>query len=145
MAKGCYQEFAEKKGAEEAFKTILAGTREHARVLLPWNETVSPYHEGLTQEINPEITEVYKKLIRLRKTCKSLVYGSFEVLDCKKDRFTYRRRWKNEEFIIDCNLGKKKQKAYISRGDYLLIYGSEEEDGTVLKSYEARIWCKARG
>lgn len=141
-AKGYYKEFSEKKGEEEAFKTILAGTREHARVLLPWNESVNPCHVGLKQDIKPEITEVYKKLIALRKQNKALIYGSFEVLDQKKDRFTYRRRWKGQTFIVDCNLGKNKQKAYISKGGYELVYGSEGEADKILKPYEARIWVK---
>lgn len=143
-AKGYYKEFAEKKGAEEAFRTILAGTREHARVLLPWNDSVNPCHVGLQQEIKQEITEVYKKLIALRKENKALIYGSFEVLDQRKDRFTYRRRWKGQTFIVDCNLGKNKQKAYISKGKYELVYGSEGEAGNFLKPYEARIWIKKR-
>ncbi len=139
-AKGYFKEFAEQKGEEAAFKTILSGTREHARVLLPWNESETPCHAGLKQEINLEMTEVYKDLIALRKENHALVYGSFEVLDKRKDRFTYRRKWKGQEFIVDCNLGKNKQKAYISKGGYKLVYGSEGEANQVLMPYEARIW-----
>ena len=46
-AKGYYNELLEKgKSPEEAFAIILAGTREHCRVLLPWNEKLPSYHEG---------------------------------------------------------------------------------------------------
>jgi len=141
-AKGYYKEFLEKKGAEEAFQTILAGTREHARVLLPWNESEAPWHAGLKQEMKSEITEAYKELIALRKADKALVYGKFEVLDKSKNRFTYRRKWKDQVYIIDCNLGKQPQKAYISKGNYELVYASESDTGKVLRPYEARIWRK---
>lgn len=70
---------------------LLAGTREHTRVLLPWNEKLPAYHEGLTQEIREDVQEVYKKLIALRHKDDTLVYGDFEVLDRKKNCFTYKR------------------------------------------------------
>lgn len=139
-AKGYYAEYLETKSPEEAFKIIKSGTREHTRILLPWNETVNPCHEGLVQEINQEITDTYKRLITLRKENKALVYGEFEVLDKKKDRFTYRRRLDGQTFIVDCNLGKNKQKAYVPRGGFELVYGSEGAEDGILRPYEARIW-----
>lgn len=139
-AKGYYAEYLETKSAEEAFKIIKSGTREHTRILLPWNETVNPCHEGLVQEINQEITDTYKRLITLRKENKALVYGEFEVLNKKKDRFTYRRRLDGQTFIVDCNLGKNKQKAYVARGGFELVYGSEGAEDGILRPYEARIW-----
>ena len=143
-AKGYYAEYLETKSPEEAFKIIKSGTREHTRILLPWNETVNPCHEGLVQEINQEITDTYKSLIALRKENKALVYGEFEVLDKKKDRFTYRRRLDGQTFIVDCNLGKNKQKAYVSRGGFELVYGSEGAEDSLLRPYEARIWRAKR-
>lgn len=139
-SKGYYKEYLQTKTPEEAFKIIVAGTREHARILLPWNTSVNPCHEGLAQEVNPEITEVYRKLIALRKSDKTLVYGDFEVLNRSKDRFTYRRKWNDEVYLVDCNLGKHKQKGYISKGGYELVYGSEGVSDSVLRPYEARIW-----
>ena len=141
-AKGYYQEYLEKMTPEDAFKKIVSGTREHTRIPLPWNETVQPCHAGLKQEVNEEVLAAYKELIALRKDNKALIYGDFEVLDKKKDRFTYRRKLNGDTFIIDCNLGKKKQKAYISRGLFEMVYGSEGVEDGVLRPYEARIWKK---
>ncbi len=142
-AKGYYQELLEKgKTGEEAFATILAGTREHCRVLLPWNEKLPSCHEGLAQEINQEVQETYRRLIALRKADETLIYGDFKVLNDKKDRFTYSRSLGGSRYIIDCNLGKKKQKAYQSRGDYELVYASAEWEEGFLQAYEARIWRK---
>ena len=50
-AKGKYAELLEQgKTPEAAFAVILAGTREHTRVLLPWNEFPAGTRKGLIQE-----------------------------------------------------------------------------------------------
>lgn len=146
--KGYYEENILKRSHAEVFSNILAGTREHARVLLPWNEKLPEYHKGLTQEINEEITKVYKEMIKLRKRDETLVYGSFKLLNKDKDRFVYRRRTSKSEYVIDCNLGKEEQKAYAGLGakgmsqEYELVYSTTGECGEMLEAYEARIWKK---
>lgn len=145
-AKGMYAELQDKKGKtpEEAFQIILAGTREHTRVLLPWNECVAGYPEELQQEMDEEIQQVYRTLIALRKQSPALIYGDFTVLNKEKNRFIYRRKLEKEEYIIDCNLSDKKKKAYRSRGDYELVFpgGDYLLDPAVMQPYEARIWKK---
>ena len=86
-AKGYYAEYLEKMSEEEAFQKILSGTREHTRVLLPWNETYPKYHEGLKQNIREDITKTYRELIALRHLDPAFVYGEFTVLNKEKDRF----------------------------------------------------------
>ena len=90
------------KSEEEILKTINAGTREHTRILLPWNEYPADFREGLRQPINEEITKTYKELIALRHNDKALVYGDFEVLNKKKDRFVYSRTLNGTTYIVDC-------------------------------------------
>ena len=138
-AKGYYKEFCEKKSPEEAFKQILTGTREHCRVLLPWNKTVNPCHEGLHQDIDHKVTAEYMKLIRLRKEEKGLVYGDFEVLNDSKDRFVYKRKYNDAEYIIDCNLSSSYQESHAAGANYYLLYGTEAEPEKIMKPYEARI------
>ena len=121
------------------FAKLLAGTREHTRVLLPWNEKLPAYHEGLTQEIREDVQEVYKKLIALRHKDDTLVYGDFEVLDRKKNCFTYKRSQGDSAYIIDCNLSKKKRKAYPVGDDYRLIYASAS-DLDELGGFGVRLW-----
>ena len=66
-AKGKYAELLEQgKTPEEAFAVILAGTREHTRVLLPWNEFPAETRPELIQKEKPEVRDFYKKLIELR-------------------------------------------------------------------------------
>ena len=111
-AKGYYQELLEKgKTPEEAFATILAGTREHARILLPWNQFPADYRVQEKQQINKQVVNAYRRLIELRKSEKALIYGDFEVLSHKKDRFVYKRTLGESSYIIDCNLGEDVEKA----------------------------------
>ena len=142
-AKGLYVELLKQgKTSKEAFATILAGTREHCRVLLPWNDVMPPYHAGLRQEIDEEVTACYRGLLALRKADETLIYGDFKVLNRKKDRFTYARSLNGQRYIIDCNLGKRRQKTYVSKGEYELVYATDAFCEGVLGPYEARIWRK---
>ena len=43
-AKGYYEENILKKSHREVFDTLVAGTREHSRILLPWNEKLPEYN-----------------------------------------------------------------------------------------------------
>ncbi len=141
-AKGYYEEHIKTKPHAQVFGELLAGTREHTRVLLPWNETLPECHAGLKQEIREDILKVYKYLIKLRKSDEALIYGDFEVLNKKKDRFTYKRKLGDREYIIDCNLGNGKKKAYSVDGGHKLIYPATVNYVDVLGPYEARIWKK---
>ena len=131
--------------------------RSHCRVLLPWNEKLPPWHEGLCQEPKKEVTQAYRKLLRLRHEEKTLVYGGFRVLSRKKNRFVYERKLGERTFLVDCNLGAVPCRAYPLREDWKLVYDTEEtEEGTsvghggtgrrgdrkLLEVYGARIWRK---
>ncbi len=176
-SRNLYAELLEKgKTQEEAFAVILAGTREHCRVLLPWNgegaagtgrtlgrrdalpEGVDPdkIPTFLPQEIHPEITEVYRQLIALRREHKALIYGDFALLNGKKDRFVYHRWDETDSFVIECNLGEKEKKAVFAGrgtgkakgsedGKYEQIFRTEKYrtlPAEVLGPYEVRIWKK---
>ncbi len=142
-AKGYVAELRKKgKSEEEIFKTILAGTREHGRIMLPWNEFPEGFREEMKQSINENVLDTYKQLIALRKNDKALVYGDFKILNDKHDRFVYRRIYNGTIYIIDCNLGQKQQNAYIPGEGYKAVYLSKGEISHKLAPYEARIWKK---
>ena len=170
-AKGYYQEMLEKKTPAEAFATILAGTREHTRIPLPWNfeegsKISEAYPAHLRQTPDERVFRAYQFLISLRKSEKTLVYGDFEVLSKKKNRFVYKRSLTKSidisseaaadtsvEFIIDCNLASKPVKAYEVPAGYKLLYSSAMDIEVNAKDtaaglpqnlapYEARIWKK---
>jgi hypothetical protein len=104
---------------------------------LDWYEET----DKIKEQINEEITKTYKELIALRKNDKTLVYGDFEVLNKKKDRFVYSRTLNGTTYVIDCNLGKKQQKSYIPEG-YKPAYLSKNSICHELSPYEVRIWVK---
>ncbi len=140
-AKGMYQELLEKgKTPEEAFATILAGTREHARILLPWNDFPADYRVQEKQQVNKNVVAAYRRLMALRSSEEAFIYGDFEVLSRKKNRFVYKRTLGKSSYIIDCNLGKNVEKAYKTDG-YNLVYGTYKKTKRLfLQPYEARIW-----
>ena len=138
------------KGEDEdkVWKTILSATREHGRVLLPWNEKLPSYHANVQQEPKEEITNLYKMLIELRNAHKVFAYGGFEVLDSSEDRFVYKRSLEDEVYIIDCNLGNRYRQCYDYGESYEIIYASDNNNyrndyGFIfyneLAPYEARI------
>ena len=127
---------------EEIMKTILAGTREHCRILLPWNQYPADFRPEMIQTINEEITKAYKELIALRKGDKALVYGDFTVLNDAKDRFVYSRTLGDTTYVVDCNLGKKLRTAYQPGAGYEPVFLSNGSTADYLQAYEARIWCK---
>ena len=141
-ARGYYDEHVKKEPAEKVFATILAGTREHARVMLPWNEKLPACHAGLRQEPKEEVLSAYRKLMRLRREEKAFVYGAFRVLDRHKDRFVYARKLGERVYVVDCNLGGKPCRAFSLKGKWKLVYDTvraEERTVRTLQGYEARI------
>ena len=88
-----------------------------------------------------DVQQAYRDIIALRRSDKAFIYGDFEVLSKKKNRFVYRRFLDKSEFIVDCNLGKDTCKAYSLEEGYELVYTTGGKSNT-MKSYEARIWKK---
>lgn len=139
-AKGYYEEHIQKEPEGKVFSDILAGTREHARVELPWNKRVPSCHAGLYQAPKREVFCAYRRLLRLRHEEKAFVYGSFRVLCRKKDRFVYVRALEGRVYVIDCNLGRKPCRAFLLKGQWKVIYDTEKRgEKRRLRGYEARI------
>ena len=142
-AKGMVEELRAKgKTEEEILHTILAGTREHTRILLPWNQYPADFREEMRQPINEAVTNVYKELIALRKSDKTLIYGDFKVLDNSKDKFTYSRTLNGTTYVIDCNLGKEERKAFVPEDGYQAVFLSRGDISRKLRPYEARVWVR---
>ena len=135
-----YEELLADHEPAEAFRIILAGTRDHARVLLPWNDNAP---EWAGQNVNEAVTSAYKDLISLRHQHRALVYGHYEVLDRSRNRYVYRRYDDHESFIIDCNLSDQPIRAYTDLSGYTLIRPHRYAELNVLQPYEVRIWIRA--
>ena len=159
-AKGYYEEHIKKEPKEKVFADILAGTREHARVLLPWNKELPPCHQGLCQKPKKEVFEAYRQLLSLRHKEKAFVYGSFHVLCRKKNRFVYKRAFAGRVYVVDCNLGPKSCMAYPLKGLWKIVYdtagrkkpdsqtgnagGRNKAKNGILKGYGARILMRVK-
>ena len=152
-AKGFYRELTEERGKtpDEAMAMIRTGTREHARILLPWHDFPEETPPHLVQSADGRITEMYRQLIALRRAHKALIYGDFKVMDRRKGRFVYCRKNAAEEFVIECSLDRKPKRAAFAGKGYELVFANgrriaEEEAGKLdlaaLCPYEARIWKK---
>ncbi len=155
------------KTPEEAFRVILSGTREHARVPLPWNresmqESVLKMSSEeraekhitafLDQEESEEIRAACRKLIALRKEHPEFVYGTFRRLYGRGYQgggygFAYERRGEDAVYRVECNLGETPIPAYRGPGGgtWRLVYGTEKNrTAAELAPFEARIWKKER-
>lgn len=153
-----YNEARKVLNDEDAFKTILSGSRDHARTPMQWNDTINAgFSEGEPWIINDEdykewnvdkqlkqedsVLLFYKKLISYRKNHMALIYGEFNVVNRKKkDLFTYFRRLNNETFYVECNLSSKTIKRLSADEDYDLILSNYREVSDNLRPYEANLY-----
>lgn len=98
-----YEEFCETMSEAEAFQKILSGTRDHARVMIDWEETKSQ------EQDKNSVFCFYKKLIRIRKKYPALVYGDVEFFHVRrKNLFAWGRTLGKEQWYVECNLSSRR-------------------------------------
>ncbi|NLG02425.1 MAG: alpha-glucosidase, partial [Clostridia bacterium] len=132
-SKGAYQEYLKTMSEEAAFRKVLAGTREHARLMIPWEEL----------EQHKEIHSFYERMIALRKAYKTLIYGAFIPVSDKKNRWTYKREDDEAVFLIDCNLSEYTIKRKPISKEYQCImntYGDRDGNEKEMQPYEAVVY-----
>ena len=153
-----YQELTSSLSEEEALKKVLAGSRDHARTPVQWNEkkfagfsTVKPWIEGDEdyKHVNIEsqlqdstsVLNFYKQLIQLRKKYSALIYGEVEFIDKnKKNSFNFFRKGKKEMLFITCNLGKKYEKKRKVPENYQVLLSNYLITENYLRPYEVIIY-----
>jgi Glycosidases len=154
-----YDELCKTMSEGEAFKKILAGTRDHARTPMQWTDgkyagfsDAEPWigMDGDYKTCNAKVQMLskdsvwsfYRELIGLRKAHKALIYGNIKIINKKeKDLFTYYRIGEDETLYIECNLARnlKKRKGKMPEGS-CLISNYPEGPAPYLRPYEACIW-----
>ena len=140
-AKGFYRENQGKLSDEEILSRLNVMTREHARVLLPWNASLLPEHSGLKQQsVREDVLRDFRILLKLRKQDRVFPYGSFELINSKKDRFVYRRSLDGIRYVVEANLGKEEKKAVYAVQKARLIYNSQPRQDALLGPFAVRIW-----
>ena len=132
-----YEELCRSMSEEEAFRRILAGTRDHARAMMKWQEAEEQ------KEDRDSIYYFYKKLIALRKKYPALIYGEIRITNhSRKNLFTWFRELDGEEFYIECNLSEKPLTRPARPEDFRGLLSSCKEPGRLMQPYEACLYRK---
>lgn len=133
-SRNLYEELCRTKSEEEAFRTILAGTRDHARIMMDWQQ------ETEQKKDRDSVYYFYKRLISLRKKYPMLVYGDVEfILPGEKNLFAWTRA---DCFYVECNLSDhtirrpQRPKGYRA---ILSNYGDRQEQ---MQPYEACLYYR---
>lgn len=144
------------KTAEQALRTVLAGTRDHARTPMQWDGT---RHGGFTtgepwimanpdyRSFNAEeeerddgsVLHFYKKLIALRRKNPALIYGTFEQLHTTRDILCYYRVLGSERFLVEINLTSKPRRRAKAYDTVELLCSNYRVMRDVLAPYEANL------
>lgn len=146
-----------KTGHKDPLSVLLAGSRDHARVCMMWDETEN-YGFGskgwfMNLESNPksivskqiaDSNSVYwftKELITLRKKYKSFVYGRVDfVAESKKNYFGYFRRDEDQSLFIEMNLSDSYLPKHLNTKDFQLIFSNTKTHRKSLSPYEFNIY-----
>jgi len=139
-SRGLYAELIKTMPPEKAFKQIVAGTRDHARAPIDWEE-----HENQRYTID-SAWRFYRDLIAHRRSSQALIYGELEFLRPRdKKLLCYTRRTKGEYYYIEANLSPRERKSRAKSNAVLLFgnYGKSMDSGPgpkILGPYEARVY-----
>ncbi|MFK4786041.1 alpha-glucosidase [Fusobacterium sp. MFO224] len=118
----------------------------------PWLRVNDNYKRiNVESQIHDEesIYNFYKKLIKLKKNSKTLIYGKFNLmLKNIEDVFVYSRKLNDEEYLIISNLSEKikkiKLKGYENKTKELLIGNYKNENHflgrIILRPYECLVY-----
>ncbi|MDD2426871.1 MAG: alpha-glucosidase [Eubacteriales bacterium] len=159
-----YAELSAEQGEDAAWATILAGSRDHSRVPMNWDETLGngfsttepwlprPERDNgwsvASQEEDPNsVLNDFRNLIALRKQHPALRRGSITFIkEKKRDYLAYVREWEGEKILVEFNLcDLSPMRSQASAGDKLLYTNMKqsEKDTTSrrkLLPYEAAIY-----
>lgn len=133
-----YEEYCRTMSEEEAFRKILAGTRDHARVMVDWKKARKQ------REDRDSVYYFFKKLIALRKGSPTLIYGDVEFTNVsRKNLFTWFRKMDEDEWYVECNLCeheiKRPKRPEGFRG---VLTNVTERKAATMQPYEASLYRK---
>lgn len=149
--------------ADDLIESFRFKSRDNARTPMQWDDTknagfstgetwigVNPnytYINAKAEEKDPNsVLNFYKKLIKLRKSSETILYGTYELL-LKDDEniFAYIRRKDDEEILVISNFSDKKikfdlPKKFENADVFLSNYERKDiENFTELREYEALV------
>ena len=141
---------------KKIMKKLFYGSRDHARIPMQWSDqenagfsknkpwiNVNPNYKDINVETEEKdydsVLNFTRKMIRLRKENKALVYGSFEQIRTSSNIFAYYRKLDDQKFLIIMNLTDKDQ-LYPFKIDNTLISSNYRKYSNRLRPYEANIF-----
>jgi oligo-1,6-glucosidase len=144
----------------EAFATVLAGSRDHARVPVQWDAsahggftTGEPWIRGdgdhrawnmAAARTDPDsVLSWYRDLIALRRRTPALVLGSTEFTDTRRGRWVHRRTAEGSEALVVLNLTDRPQRVRAVGPAYELVLDSTPGEATRLGAYGARVYVRS--
>jgi oligo-1,6-glucosidase len=153
---------------EQAMQSIYAKGRDNARTPMQWDDSkhagftagepwigVNPNHKQIHAEQaisdTDSVFHFYRKLIKLRKTNRIVVDGSYDLLYEEHDQiYAYMRSLGNERLLVVLNFYSGHPEfhwpEWLRFGSCELLLGNYEPDGNapgisfVMRPYEARIY-----
>ncbi len=153
-----YDELRKTMGEEAAFHKVLAGTRDHARTPMQWNnqqyagfsagkpwimmdEDYKRCNVQAQQGDENSILRFYQKLIAFRKEHTVICYGDAIAANKKvKNLFTYYRKDETETLFIENNLSPYKMKRKKLPEGIRLLSNYEPVSASYLRPYETAVW-----
>lgn len=153
-----YEELCSTMNKEKAFARVLAGSRDHARTPMQWNDQkYAGFSDGkpwimmdkdykncnAAKQLQNEnsVLRFFQKLIALRKAHRVIYYGDVQFTNQKeKDLFTYYRKDETETLYVEINLSSFDQQRVTYPKGICLLSNYIEESPSSLRPYEANIW-----
>lgn len=143
--------------AAAAWRTILCGTRDHARTPMQWTDeeyagfsTVKPWirvgdkdatNVRAEESDKDSVLHFYRKLIALRKAHDVLVFGRFIPLHVnRKNAFCYIRSGGEERFYVEANLCDHAIARPKAPDGIVRICGNYPSASAELQPYEANVY-----
>ncbi|MDW2879525.1 MULTISPECIES: glycoside hydrolase family 13 protein [Bacillaceae] len=150
----------EGRSHEDIMNSIYVKGRDNARTPMQWNtENNAGFTEGVPwidvnsnfavinaasdSESNQSIFRFYQKLIQLRKSNDIVIYGDYQLLDSEPEVFAYERIFKDEKWVIICNLSDKTVQCSLPgslNGELLIHNYSVPYQSQTLHPYEALVY-----
>lgn len=152
------------KSPEKRLERLWHGSRDSARTPVQWDNTENA---GFTTGtpwfyVNENYTEVnvasqendensilnfYRKAIKLRKELSSVRYGNYTEFGKHSSKlYTYAREDKQQKILVVCSFSENLEQWKVPVGfdmnkAELILCNYENVDATVMKPYEARVYC----
>jgi glycosidase len=168
-AKNMFQIMKEEGSTEQEILDIIwKNGRDNSRTPMQWNsEKNAGFTEGTPwmktnpnyESINVErqkmdessIFHFYKKMIKLRKEHKGLIYAPYQLVEVDSEPiFAYTRKDKNEMYLIIVNMSKEEQsftllEEYVGKNTELLLSNddvpaSQLSQNMTFRPFEARVY-----